>query len=79
MMDQVTQIKKSLITRIENSEDLNFLNTLQSMFDATEKSLYPLTPEQISSIDSGREEIIQGKFHKNNELFSSLKEWLKKK
>ncbi len=73
------QIKKNLISRIKDSKDLNFLNALQTIFDSSEQALYQLSAEQQSSIEVSRSEIRNGKFRKNDEVISEMKEWLKKK
>ena len=78
-MDMTAQIKKNLISRIKDSKDLDFLNALQTIFDASEQSLYQLSSDQESSIEIGRNEIRNGKFHNNDEVISEMKEWLKNK
>lgn len=78
-MDIKTQIKNSLISRIRNSNDLNFLKALQTIFDASEQSLYQLSPEQQRAIEQGREEIRSGKYVDNDQLMAEMKEWLTKK
>lgn len=78
VMDMTAQIKKNLISRIKDSKDLNFLNALQTIFDSSEQALYQLSAEQQSSIETGRNEIKEGKFHNNNEVISEIREWLKK-
>ncbi len=78
-MDPSAQIKKNLISRIQNSSDINFLKALQTIIDASEKSLVELTRQQQSSIEIGRNEIKNGDFIENDKLISELKEWLTKK
>ena len=78
-MDMTAQIKKNLISRIKDSKDLNFLNALQTIFDSSEQSLYQLLPEQKSLIEISRNEIREGKFHRNEEVISEMRQWLKKK
>ena len=78
-MDTAAQIKKNLITRIKDSKDLNFLNALQTIFDSSEQSLYQLSSEQQSAIETGRSEIKNNQFFKNEEVISEMKQWLKKK
>jgi len=74
-----TQIKNSLISRIKDSNDMNFLKALQTIFDSSEQSLYQLSPEQNDSIIKGREEINNGDYIENDQLISEMKEWLTKK
>ena len=78
-MDMTAQIKKNLISRIKDSKDLNFLNALQTIFDSSEQALYQLSTNQQSSIETGRNEINEGKFHSNDEVISEMRKWLKKK
>jgi len=78
-MDMTAQIKKNLISRIKDSQDLNFLNALQTIFDSSEQALYQLSADQQSAIETGRNEIKEGKFHNNDEVISEMREWLKKK
>ena len=73
------QIKKNLISRIKDSKDLNFLNALQTIFDSSEQALFQLSPEHQSSIEISRNEIKDGKFRKNDEVISDMRQWLKKK
>lgn len=77
-MDMTAQIKKNLISRIKDSKDLNFLNALQTIFDSSEQALYQLSAEEQLSIETGRSEIKEGKFHNNDEVISEMREWLKK-
>jgi hypothetical protein len=78
-MNMTNQLKKNLISRIKNSTDLNFLSALQTIFDSSEKELFQLSPEQQSSIETSRKEIRKGKFRKNEEVMTTLREWAKKK
>jgi hypothetical protein len=75
-MNMTTQIKKSLILRIKNSNDLNFLNALQTIFDTSEQALYKLSSEQNASIIKGREQINKGDYIENDQLMSEMKKWL---
>jgi predicted transcriptional regulator len=78
-MDKTAQLKKSLISRIKDSKDLNFLNALQTIFDSSEQALYQISSDQHCAIETGRNEIKEGKFHKNDEVISEMRKWLKEK
>jgi hypothetical protein len=78
-MNLTAQIKKNLISRIKDSQDLNFLNALQTIFDASEQELFELSNDQKKTIENSRIEIENGNFHKNEEVISEMREWLKKK
>ncbi|MXN92809.1 hypothetical protein GR160_16400 [Flavobacterium sp. Sd200] len=78
-MDISAQIKDDLISRIKNSDNLDFLRTLQTLFDASEQSLFSLSNQQKDSIEEGREQIRNGRFHTNESVLSEMKEWLSKK
>ncbi|MFH6945619.1 hypothetical protein [Flavobacterium sp. FlaQc-50] len=70
------QIKKNLISRIKDSNDLNFLNALQTIFDSSEQALYELSSEQNTVIENGRNEIKKSDFHTNDEVISEIRELL---
>ncbi len=78
-MNATEQIKRNLISRIKDSEDVNFLNALQTIFDSSEQALYKMSSDQESSVEKSRIEIEIGKYHKNDDVISEMKEWLKKK
>ncbi len=77
-MDTTAQIKRNLINRIQNSNDINFLRALETIIDSAEESLIQITQKQQSSIEIGRNEIKNGDFIENDKLISELKEWLTK-
>ncbi len=78
-MDLTIQLKNNLISRITDSKDVEFLKALQTIFDASERSLFQLTNEQKSSILKGKSEICQNDFSENKLVFEEAREWLKKK
>jgi hypothetical protein len=78
-MDISTQIKDSLILRIKNSDNLNFLKALQTIFDTSEESLYDLNDDQKKSIEISRNQIKNGQFHTSDAVISEMREWLSKK
>ena len=78
-MNMTAQIKKNLISRIKDSKDLNFLNALQTIFDSSEQALYPLSTNQQSAIETGRNEIKEDKVYNHDEVISEMRKWLKKK
>lgn len=78
-MDSSNQLKKSLISRIKTSEDLLFLQALQTLFDKSEQSLYKLNEEQKESIQVGRQEMLSGDFKEHGQVMTEMKAWLKNK
>ena len=78
-MDTTAQLKMNLISRINDATDLNFLNALLVIFDSSEQSIHQLDELQQLSIEKGRLEIKSGKIHKNDEVISDMRKWLKKK
>lgn len=77
-MNMTTQIKNSLISRIKDSNDLDFLKALQTIFDSSEQALYQLSSEQNDSILKGREEIKKDDYIENDQLMAEMKKWLSK-
>lgn len=75
----MTYIKNNLISRIKNSNDLKFLEALQTLIDTSEQSSYELSPEQQKSITLGRTDIKNGASLENGQVFSEIRQWLTKK
>jgi len=78
-MDSTVQIKNNLISRIKNSNDLNFLKAMQTIFDSAEQELFKLNEFHKNSIEISRAEIKNGEFVKNSRVISETKNWLKKR
>lgn len=78
-MDETIEIKNNLISRIKDSNDLDFLKALQAIFESTDKSEFEISDLQKASIEKGRQHIQKGEFIENKKVISELKEWLKKK
>ena len=78
-MDKTTQIKNNLISRIKASEDLNFLKAIETLFDASESSLFKLNSEQEKSIALGRKEINNNQVFNNEMVISEMRQWLESK
>jgi len=77
-MDSSIQLKNNLISRIQNSKDLNFLKAIQTIFDTSEQALFELNEKQQKSIEIGRNQIKNGDFKENTQVLSDLRKWLKK-
>jgi len=78
-MNKPEQIKEKLIPRIKDSKDMNFLKVSQTICNSSEQALYELNIEQQSFIETSRTQIENGSFHKNEDVMSEMKEWLKEK
>lgn len=76
-MNDTLYLKKSLISRIETSTDVNFLKALQTIFDSSEKELYKLNDAQTQSIEAGRKDIESGKCKPHKQVMDEMKVWLK--
>ena len=77
-MISTIQLRNNLISRIQNSNDINFLQALQTIFDSSEQSLFEINEQQKKSIQVGRKEINEGEFKEHKQVMSEMKEWLKK-
>ncbi|MBZ9729404.1 hypothetical protein LB467_06860 [Salegentibacter sp. JZCK2] len=78
-MDKAAEIKNNLISRIKDSNDLEFLKAIQTIFDASGKDLYQLSPEQEEAIAIGTEQIENGHYSNNEAVISEMEKWLAKK
>lgn len=76
-MDITGKIKKELILKIENSDDLEFLVALRNLLNS-QAPLYQLTLDQLNSINKGRNDFQKGKYRSNEKVMEELQEWLKK-
>jgi hypothetical protein len=76
-MNTALEIKTSLINRINSTDDLNFLQAVQTIFEAAEKNLFQLTDKQSKSIEISRNQIASGQYKENQIVLSELKKWLK--
>ena len=55
----------------------NFTNTSQNLSDLSEKEIYRISNDQKTAIENGRMEIQNKYFHKNEDVISEMREWLK--
>jgi len=78
-VDLSIQLKNNLISRITDSKDVEFLKALQTILDASERSLFQLSDEQKKSNSKGKSEIYQNDFSENKLVFEEARAWLKKK
>jgi predicted transcriptional regulator len=72
-------LKTKLIEIINEIEDIEFLEAIKTILDSKTAGHYALTDKQKENIEVGRQQIQNGNFLKNDEVFSELKEWIKKK
>lgn len=73
----VTEIKKLLIHRIAEINDVPFLNAIKTILDAkTQSRTIILTAEQRLEIEESRKEIKKGLFTEQVELDKELDQWL---
>lgn len=72
-------LKTKLIEIINEIEDIEFLEAIKTILDTKSGNLYTLSDKQKESIEVGRQQIKNGDFLKNDEVFSELKELIKKK
>jgi len=76
-MDISRQLRDDLIGRIEKIEDINFLQAIQTILDASQKELYKLSPEQLNAIEESRAQFKRGEGVEHSVVINDLTEWLK--
>lgn len=70
-------LKKLLIKRIAEINDVSFLNAIKTILDTkTQTQTLSLTPEQRFEIIESRKEVESGLFVEQVELDKELKKWL---
>lgn len=78
-MDTIARLKESLIARIKDSDDIDFLMTLQQNLEASSHELVGLTPEQEKAIEKSKEQIKSGDFSSHAQVMTLARQWLSKK
>jgi hypothetical protein len=78
-MDTIARLKESLISRIKDSNDIDFLMALQQSFESANPALYALTPEQEKAIEAGRKQIKSGDLSSHAHVMTQARQWLNKK
>ena len=74
------EIKKLLIHRIEEINDLSFLNAIKTILDSkVQTQILSLTPEQYLEINESKKEVEKGHFIEQSELEKDLAKWLNAK
>ena len=73
-------LKKLLIKRIAEINDVSFLNAIKTILDTkTQTQTLSLTPEQRNEIIESRKEIESGLFVEQAELDKEFSKWLSEK
>jgi predicted transcriptional regulator len=72
-------LKTKLIEIINEIDDVEFLEAIKTILDTRSGNQYTLSDKQKEGIEEGRQQIKEGNFLKNSDVFSELNEWIKKK
>ncbi|MDA7502030.1 hypothetical protein N8482_02025 [Chitinophagales bacterium] len=78
-MNLANQLRNNLIHRIENIDDVNFLQAIQTILDSSNKELHELTDDQKESIRTSRRQLDNGQEINHDDVMSNLSQWLKNK
>lgn len=74
------ELKKLLIHRITEINDVSFLNAVKTILDAkTQSQSIVLTAEQLQEIQESRKEIEQGRYIEQETLDKEFVQWLNAK
>jgi hypothetical protein len=74
------ELKKMLIHRISEINDISFLKAIKTILDSkTESELIVLTPEQRDEIIESKKEVEQGLFIEHELLDKEVSRWLNTK
>lgn len=74
------QLKKLLINRIKEIDDISFLNEIKGILDSKpKKQILKLTPEQRHEILESKKEIEKGCFIDQSELDKEVAKWINAK
>ncbi|MGB6082685.1 hypothetical protein [Moheibacter sp.] len=73
------ELKKNIISKITETEDLNLLEDVVKMLGMqTESQVFKSNEKQKAAIEAGRQDIKNGKFLTNKEVEKDLDQWLEK-
>ncbi|WP_339863792.1 hypothetical protein [uncultured Algoriphagus sp.] len=78
-MDVSERIKKNLISRIKETQDIDLLKDIESIFDSKSDEVVDLTEDQLRAIETGRKQINNGQFKPHQQVISEMKKWLESK
>jgi hypothetical protein len=74
------ELKKALIHKISEINDISFLKAIKTILDSkTESEIIALNPEQHKEIMASKKEIEQGMFIEHEILTKEVSAWLKAK
>lgn len=74
------ELKKALIRRISEINDVSFLQAIKTILDSkTESEIIALSPEQRDEIMASKKEIEQGSYIEHSMLTKEVSAWLKEK
>ncbi|MBI4648248.1 MAG: hypothetical protein HY738_17110 [Bacteroidia bacterium] len=74
------ELKKTLIQRIVEINDISFLKAIKTIIDfRTKEEIITLTPELHEEILLSKKEIEKGLFISNEELENEVEAWLREK
>lgn len=74
------ELKKILINRITEINDISFLNELNAILDSKDTiKKIQLTDEQKSEILASKQEVSKGLVYDNSQVNEAFVEWLKEK
>jgi len=78
-MDVSEGIKKKLISRIKETQDIDLLNDIESIFDSKSEETLDLTADQLAAIEVGRGQIKNGQYRPHHQVMDEMKKWLESK
>ncbi|WP_339702454.1 hypothetical protein [Algoriphagus aquimarinus] len=78
-MDVSERIKKNLISRIKETQDIDLLKDIESIFDSKNEEAIELTATQLTAIEIGRDQIKNGQCKPHQQVISEVKKWLESK
>lgn len=78
-MDLSERMKKSLISRIKETRDLELLKDIESVIESKSEEALELTTDQLTAIEIGRDQIKNGQSKPHQQVISEVKKWLESK
>lgn len=77
-MNLARELKDVLISHIEEIDDVNFLQAIQTILDSSSQELYQLSDDQLEAINLSRQQLQSGQGVPHSEVIKEIATWLKK-
>lgn len=76
MAREIEEIKKDIISKVQMSTNVPFLERLEHLFSSHDQNIFQLSETQANYITKGEKELDRGEGINNEDAFADLEQWL---